>query len=116
MNGTEQAQHDRWLDTLSDAPIDEDELHAYEEHCADLDACAAYNEQWDAIAMEYRARCADPYCTIAKHDAIRADDARWSTLPVLGYQRDVEDPAFDLEMRTCSCGSTLCRFVGRKAA
>lgn len=41
--------------------------------------------------------------------------AEWASLPLLGYQRDAEDPAYDLELRNCNgtrsngqpCGSTL---------
>ena len=45
------------------------------------------------------------------HNAIRSDDAAWSALRFTGIQHDTDDdgnPA-PLELRDCSCGSTLAR-------
>lgn len=49
-------------------------------------------------------------CTIAAHDALKADAAIWQSLQLIGYQPTETDdgrPA-RLELRNCSCGSTLC--------
>jgi hypothetical protein len=44
--------------------------------------------------------------TVAFHDELKDDDARWGALALAGYNADDPDePA--REMRHCSCGSTL---------
>jgi hypothetical protein len=49
-------------------------------------------------------------CSVASHDALKADNAQWSALPSAGVQHvhaDDTGAAYDIEMRTCACGSTL---------
>ena len=52
--------------------------------------------------------------TIGDHEDLKRDDARWSELPFVGIQhveegRDSSEPAYDLELRNCSCHTTLAR-------
>jgi hypothetical protein len=44
----------------------------------------------------------------AEHEAMRTDDATWSTLEPIGYQPG-NDTFGDLELRNADCGSTLAR-------
>lgn len=48
----------------------------------------------------------------AHHRVLRDHDALWQSLPLVGVQHD-ESPHPDLELRNCSCGSTLSRPVRR---
>lgn len=51
-------------------------------------------------------------CTIESHNALKSDDAAWSSLHYVGVQRvraDSTGPAYALELRNCRCQSTLCR-------
>jgi len=46
------------------------------------------------------------------HTALRADLTLWLTLPLVGIQvveADETGPAERIELRDCSCGSTLAR-------
>jgi hypothetical protein len=45
----------------------------------------------------------------AFHAEIRADDARWEELPFVGVQ---QGESYSLELRHCTCGSTIGRRVG----
>lgn len=50
------------------------------------------------------------------HDALKADIVAWQTLTLVGTQVDVEEDGSDstthaLELRNCSCGTTLCRVI-----
>jgi hypothetical protein len=56
-----------------------------------------------AIAKASLVRC-------TQHDYLKADAARWSKLEFVGYQvtkADAFGPREVLELRNCSCGSTL---------
>jgi len=49
-------------------------------------------------------------CTAARHEALKHDAAAWSALQVVGEQRlaaDQHGPEIHLELRNCTCGSTL---------
>lgn len=48
-------------------------------------------------------------CTVQSHRAAVADDSQWSALRPIGTQEVDETEA--LELRNCTCGSTLCRVV-----
>ena len=48
-------------------------------------------------------------CTHSTHRAAVADDVQWSAMRPIGMQQVDETEA--LEMRNCTCGSTLCRVV-----
>jgi hypothetical protein len=53
-------------------------------------------------------------CTKARHDAIKADATAFSKLELAGIQNvgaGEGEPAFQLELRNCSCGSTLARRI-----
>jgi hypothetical protein len=53
-------------------------------------------------------------CSQALHNALKADDAAWATLPLVGVQHidaDEDGPAESLELRNCACGSTLCKSI-----
>lgn len=44
------------------------------------------------------------------HEVLKRDAAAWSSLPLVGVQRieaDESGPREDIELRNCSCGSTL---------
>jgi hypothetical protein len=45
------------------------------------------------------------------HDSIKRDPDRWSALPFVGMQSGYDSLGTRLEMRNCSCGSTLCKPV-----
>lgn len=49
-------------------------------------------------------------CTVAHHEALKLNAAAWSALELIGVQ-EIEafedEPAGALELRNCSCGSTL---------
>lgn len=42
-----------------------------------------------------------------RHDAIKADPVAWSKLDYRGLQRLRSDPRHAIELRNCTCGSTL---------
>jgi hypothetical protein len=71
----------------------------------DLDA---YEEPGDPTLAEVLARPRLNYCCIPSvHDAIKADPARWASLPLVGTQECV---GVKLELRNCDvrgCQSTL---------
>lgn len=51
-------------------------------------------------------------CSSAVHEALKADDAAWLRLALVGVQlvdADEFGPAERLELRNCVCNSTLCR-------
>ena len=50
------------------------------------------------------------------HARLRADEARWSTLALVGIQESCElrGPNYILELRNCTCGSTLGRRTRNK--
>lgn len=48
-------------------------------------------------------------CTAASHQAAVRDDVQWSSMTKIGTQEVDETEA--LEMRNCTCGSTLCRVI-----
>lgn len=52
-------------------------------------------------------------CPIAVHEAIKASPA-WSKYPVCGYQEGVNGKR--LELRNCTCGSTMAKVVEKAAA
>jgi uncharacterized protein YegP (UPF0339 family) len=43
------------------------------------------------------------------HDQLRANDARWLALPLVGIQRSDTTTNADIELRHCTCGSTIGR-------
>ena len=45
------------------------------------------------------------------HEQLREDGARWITLPFVGIQRGAAGLSYALELRNCTCGSTLGRRV-----
>lgn len=46
--------------------------------------------------------------TAAAHAEIRADTLLWKALPLIGFQQhDQSDPDDVIELRNCTCGSTL---------
>lgn len=52
-------------------------------------------------------------CTV-DHNAVKLDETAWSQLAYVGIQRvpaDDTGPAEALELRNCTCGSTLCKSV-----
>jgi uncharacterized protein YegP (UPF0339 family) len=53
--------------------------------------------------------------TAALHAEVRADIMRWKSLPLVGFQQRVEphDPDDVVELRNCTCGSTLGRRTRR---
>jgi hypothetical protein len=51
-------------------------------------------------------------CTAGHHEALKLDDRRWTALELIGVQvieGDEADPEERLELRNCTCGSTLAR-------
>lgn len=52
------------------------------------------------------------------HEAIKLDEARWSALVYVGIQPTYDEPGkpTHLELRNCTCGSTLCKPVTKEAA
>ena len=48
----------------------------------------------------------------AEHKRIRSDEDRWNALPLLGVQHR-DDRDYVIELRNCSCGSTLGRVLRR---
>lgn len=54
-------------------------------------------------------------CSI-DHAALKADDAAWNALDLVGFQEDYDDDGnrSDLELRNCACRSTLCRPARRR--
>ena len=58
---------------------------------------------------------ADPVHEEVVHEQLRADDERWNALPFIGLQ--LCDPGrfsdVIVELRNCSCGSTLGRVIRR---
>jgi hypothetical protein len=77
------------------------------------DITTKYTREGDRYFCEFARRptrkiATPPPCD---HDAIRSNDAAWFALRFVGIQQDTTDdgrPA-PLELRDCSCGSTLCR-------
>lgn len=59
---------------------------------------------WAHLA-ELTAMCKASKCTIESHNAQKLDLKHWETLHFVGYQE--YDDEFRLELRNCSCGSTL---------
>ena len=55
--------------------------------------------------------------TPALHAEVRADIIRWKSLPFVGFQQCVEphDPNDVIELRNCTCGSTLGRRLRRSS-
>ena len=58
-------------------------------------------------AAQSEARRVSSCCPARAHDAIRLDDARWSALPIAGYQDD--GAGGWLTLRNCHCGGTIAR-------
>lgn len=61
--------------------------------------------------MSVAALAAARRCQI-NHAALKADAAAWSQLDLVGHQYTPagdapDEPAFTLELRNCTCGSTL---------
>lgn len=50
------------------------------------------------------------------HAHIRSDDELWNALPLVGMQWDSYASDMVIELRNCSCGSTLGRRVRRTNA
>jgi len=51
----------------------------------------------------------------ADHEQLRADDERWNALPLVGFQQ-CDSGCYSeviIELRNCSCGSTLGRVIKR---
>jgi hypothetical protein len=47
-------------------------------------------------------------CSVAYHEALKRSPAAWRHLELVGTQPDPEQPErLQLELRNCSCGSTL---------
>jgi hypothetical protein len=59
------------------------------------------------VGPAFRRAC----CTTAAHAAIKADAAAWASLRAVGYMDDGRGGR--LELRNCSCGSTLARRIAR---
>jgi len=55
--------------------------------------------------------------TAAIHAEVRADSTRWKSLPFVGFQQcgEPHDPNDVIELRNCTCGSTLGRRSREKA-
>lgn len=53
-----------------------------------------------------------PECTHVSHEAVKSS-AQWASLEYVGVQPDTDDDGNDatLELRNCSCGSTLAKQV-----
>lgn len=49
------------------------------------------------------------------HAQVRQDAARWTALPYVGIQHGAADLSYVLELRDCTCGSTLSRRVQEEA-
>lgn len=63
-----------------------------------------------ANCTHYMGVCDRLVCTRESHEALKRDRSVWASLQLIGYQETETDdgqPA-SLEMRNCSCGSTLC--------
>lgn len=97
---------------------------------------------WDALngrlhprtRLAARARCAEilnargrsvapqaipPGHSIADHKIAVLDDAKWNAMEYVGIQHvpagaHEDEPAYDSELRDCSCGSTLSRPVAKE--
>ena len=53
-------------------------------------------------------------CTIESHEAIKQDQAAWERLTFVKHwhlEADGDEPAEVLELRNCSCGSTLAKRI-----
>lgn len=53
-------------------------------------------------------------CSTETHQAIKLDSVRWLALAFVGFQvieAYEDDPEERLELRNCTCGSTLCKLV-----
>jgi hypothetical protein len=52
-------------------------------------------------------------CTIESHAEIKRNRERFAQLTLIGYQKttDDDDAPAALELRNCTCGSTLCVLV-----
>jgi len=51
----------------------------------------------------------------AIHQRLRRDERRWQKLPLVGFQHYDADEDVVVELRNCSCGSTLGRRVRRQS-
>lgn len=56
-----------------------------------------------------RASASRVVCTLESHHAAKQDLNLWSLMPYVGKQEGNHraDPPYDLELRNCTCGSTL---------
>jgi hypothetical protein len=52
-------------------------------------------------------------CTNDSHAEAKKDDARWLVMECVGIQETGLE--YDLELRNCHCGSTLCRRIPKSA-
>jgi hypothetical protein len=57
-------------------------------------------------------------CSQALHNALKADDAAWSKLVLVGHMQEVDEDGEDLpgvwiELKNCHCQATLSKLVIR---
>ncbi len=50
-------------------------------------------------------------CTIASHEASKLDLACWANFKLIGIMHAEEDEKYSLELRDCTCGSTLAKKI-----
>ncbi len=53
-------------------------------------------------------------CKINNHAELKVDPVRWASLELVGthhLEQAGDEPAEDIELRNCSCGSTLGKVV-----
>lgn len=50
------------------------------------------------------------------HEAIKRDEAAWSAFEPVGIQPSYDEHGTQLELRNCSCHTTLCRPIRKEAA
>lgn len=55
-------------------------------------------------------------CRSEVHEALKLDEAAWSALAYRGHQDAYDDEGTILEVRNCSCGSTIHRPIAQEAA
>lgn len=74
----------------------------------------------DAEREPTKFRSAQYECARGYHAELKADDARWSQLRVLGIQQVIghgSKPGYSLELVNCpGCGTTLARKLGASVA
>jgi hypothetical protein len=52
-------------------------------------------------------------CSIESHQRLKLDPDVWASMEYVGVQEGIHDanPPYDLELRNCTCGSTLAKRI-----